>query len=54
MIKSSQNGAGRRYGSQRDAVTAARDTLRNTGGGEIIIHGRDGRIRDRDTVFSKG
>ena len=52
MIKTSRNGAGRRFGTQRDAVVAAREALRNTGGGELIVHGRDGRIRDRDTVFS--
>lgn len=51
MIKASRNGGGHRYDTQRDAVVAARETLRNKGGGELIVHGRDGRIRDRDTVF---
>jgi uncharacterized protein YegP (UPF0339 family)/HEAT repeat protein len=35
---------------QRDAIARAREIVRNTGGGEVIVHGRDGRIRDRDTV----
>lgn len=51
-IQTSRNGTGRRFGTQQDAVVAAREALRSTGGGELIIHGRDGRIRDRDTVFS--
>lgn len=51
MIKASRNGSGRRYRNQRDAVVAAREALRNKGGGELIVHSRDGRIRDRDTVF---
>ena len=41
----------KRYPNQREAVQAGRVALRESGGGELIIHGRDGRIRDRDTVF---
>jgi len=51
-IKTSRNCTGRRYGTQRDAVIAARKALSNKGGGEVVVHGRDGRIRDRDTVFA--
>jgi hypothetical protein len=36
--------------TQDDAVTRARDIVRKGGGGEVRIHGRDGRIRDSDTV----
>jgi len=36
--------------TQDDAVTRARAIVRNGGGGEVRIHGRDGRIRDADTV----
>lgn len=32
------------------AVDRAREIVRNTGGGEVVIHGRDGRIQDSDTV----
>jgi Uncharacterized protein conserved in bacteria (DUF2188) len=53
VIEPALNGRGRVYENQRDAVLAAREALRNSGGGELIIHGRDGRIRDKDTVFSK-
>lgn len=34
--------------TQRDAVDAARKIARNESG-ELVIHGRDGRIRDRDS-----
>lgn len=35
---------------QSDAIDRAREIVRNDGGGEVRIHGRDGRIRDSDTV----
>jgi hypothetical protein len=37
-------------GRQDQAVDRARQILENAGGGEIVIHGRDGRVRDSDTV----
>jgi len=36
--------------TQREAIDAARPILRNSGGGELRIKGRDGRLRDSDTV----
>lgn len=36
--------------TQREAIAKAREVVRNQGGGEVRIHGRDGRIRDSDTV----
>jgi hypothetical protein len=36
--------------TQNDAVDRARQIVERTGGGEVVIHGRDGRIRDSDTV----
>lgn len=36
--------------TQEAAERAAKQDLENVGGGEAIIHGRDGRIRDSDTV----
>jgi hypothetical protein len=38
------------FGSQGEAIDRARQIVRRTGGGEVTIHGRDGRIRDSDTV----
>ena len=37
----------RKQGSAEDR---AKDQVRREGGGEVRIHGRDGRIRDSDTV----
>lgn len=36
--------------TQAQAAEAARRIVRNGGGGEVRIHGRDGRIRDSDTI----
>lgn len=36
--------------TQREAIAKARDTVSKEGGGEVRIHGRDGRIRDSDTI----
>ena len=38
------------FGTQAEALARAREILGNVGGGEAVIHGRDGRIRDSDTV----
>ncbi len=36
--------------TQRAAIDAARGNLRNQGGGEVTIQGRDGKFRDKDTI----
>lgn len=36
------------YETQREAISAARTIARNNGA-ELFIHGRDGRIRERET-----
>lgn len=38
------------HDTQTDAVRRAKEIVGNAGGGEVVIHGRDGRIRDSDTV----
>lgn len=35
---------------QSDAIDRAREIVHNVGGGEVIIHDRQGRVRDSDTV----
>ncbi len=37
-------------GTQSDAVDAARKIVRNGGGGEVRIHGLNGRISDSNTI----
>jgi hypothetical protein len=36
--------------TQEQAINAARPILANSGGGELRIKGRDGRLRDSDTI----
>lgn len=36
--------------SQKEAEQRAKELAARSGGGEVRIHGRDGRIRDSDTV----
>lgn len=36
--------------TQAEATARAKQIVTNAGGGEVRIHGRDGRIRDSDTV----
>jgi len=46
-------GAAKPDSSHRTQGTAEREakaTVRQEGGGEVRVHGRDGRIRDSDTV----
>lgn len=38
------------HGTQGEADRAAREMLRNQGGGEVTTVGRDGRIRSKDTI----
>ena len=42
--------AGSVHSTQREAERAAKKTVRNLGGGEVRIQGRNGRWRDSDTV----
>ena len=35
---------------QKGAEDAARDMLKNSGGGELITKGLDGKIRSKDTI----
>ncbi len=36
--------------TQRAAEKIAKEYSSNSGGGEVVIHRRDGRIRDKDTM----
>ncbi len=44
------NRASKHTSTQKEAVDRARDIVKNQGGGEVRIHGRDGKIRDSDTI----
>jgi hypothetical protein len=36
--------------TQKEAENAAREMLRNSGGGELTTKGKDGKIRSKDTI----
>jgi len=36
--------------TQREATQRAGEIVRNSGGGEVRIHGRDGQLRDSNTI----
>ena len=38
------------HSTQAEAEARAKEIVGNAGGGEVVIHGRNGRIRDSDTV----
>jgi hypothetical protein len=42
--------AGSLHDTQGTAEEAARRMLQNEGGGELSTHGRDGKIRSKDTI----
>jgi len=50
VVKPDASRASAHTDTQQQAIDRARDILTNLGGGEVRIHGRDGRIRDSDTV----
>lgn len=42
--------AGSVHDTQKAAEDAGREMLKKSGGGELITHGRDGKIRSKDTI----
>lgn len=50
VMKPGSERASAHAATQAAAVDRARQIVRNSGGGEVRIHGRDGKIRDSDTV----
>lgn len=42
--------AGSVHSTQREAEQAAREMLKNEGGGELTTMGENGRIRSKDTI----
>lgn len=50
VVKPGADRASDKAGTQSKAIDRAREIVRNTGGGEVVIHRPDGSIRDSDTV----
>lgn len=38
------------HSTQADAIDRAREIIHNAGGGELVVQGRDGEIRAKDTI----
>jgi uncharacterized protein YdaT len=39
-----------KHATQEDAMRRAHEIVANAGGGEVVVHGTDGQIRDKRTV----
>lgn len=39
-----------RHPRQDEAISAGRKAVHSAGGGELLVHGRDGQIRDKITI----
>lgn len=50
VVKPDAGHASAHRDTQADAIDRAREIVGNAGGGEVVIHDRQGRIRDSDTV----
>lgn len=50
VVKEDHQRASATADTQKQAIDAARPIIRNAGGGELRIKGRDGRYRDSDTI----
>lgn len=50
VVKPNAERASQRTRTQADAIDRARKIMENLGGGEVVIHNRQGQIRDSDTV----
>jgi len=48
--KAGSSRASGKFDNQNDATKIARKFARSSGGGEVIIHDRHGRIRNNDTI----
>lgn len=50
LKKPGTNRASAHEKTQAEAERRAKQILANDGGGESVLHGRDGKIRDSDTI----
>jgi hypothetical protein len=50
VVKELHERASAVFQTQAEAMDRAREIIRNLGGGEIVVRGRDGQIRLKDTV----
>jgi hypothetical protein len=48
--KNSNQNASSVHDTQQSAINAARENLKNQGGGELTVKGRNQKIRSKDTI----
>lgn len=53
VVKELHERASAVFPTQEEAITRAREIIRNLGGGELVVRGRDGKIRQKDTVAAE-
>jgi hypothetical protein len=50
VVEPGAGAAHSQHATKREAVEQAKDLLQKHGGGEAVVHGRDGSIRESDRV----
>ena len=50
VVKPDAERASSHHATQQQAIERGREIVNNLGGGELRIHGRNGQIRDSDTI----
>lgn len=50
VVKAENDQASARAQTQDEAIERAREIIQNEGGGELVIHGKDGKIREKRTL----
>ena len=53
VVESGSNSVHSQHSTKREAVEHAKGLLEKRGGGEAVVHGRDGSIRESDRVDGK-
>ncbi|HVF06388.1 MAG TPA: DUF2188 domain-containing protein [Frankiaceae bacterium] len=51
VVKPAASRASSHHVTQAEAIERGRGIVENAGGGELFIHGRHGKIRDKDTIY---
>jgi Uncharacterized protein conserved in bacteria (DUF2188) len=54
VVEPGAGAAHSQHSTKREAVEQAKDLLQRHGGGEAVVHGRDGRIRQSESVDGAG
>lgn len=50
VVKPGAHRASSHHDTQADAIDRGRQIVHNAGGGELLTHGRDNKIRAKDTI----